>query len=124
MRHFSRKYIFSFNSRERLQRTSFLRSRHVVALSLRVDWIKPNMARTGKKSTKTKPSLLKKQITQNRRIQKKSNAKDRGLKDALDKELTSEDIVLKKDGKQSEEKKARKQDEEALLASFDQLRGL
>lgn len=82
------------------------------------------MARTGKKSTKTKPSLLKKQITQNRRIQKTSNAKDRGLKDALDKELTSEDIVIKKLTKPSKENKAEKEADESLLASFDQLRGL
>lgn len=86
---------------------------------------KKDMARTGKKSVKSKPNLLKKQITQNRRIQKKSNAKDRNLKDALDKELTSEDIILKKPPKSTKNtSEVPKEEEDNLLASFDQLRGM
>lgn len=83
------------------------------------------MARTGKKSIKSKPSLMKKQITTNRRIQKKSNVRDKALQEAIDKEITSEDIVLKKKVHVSNpEKKVLKDEEDNLLASFDQLRGM
>lgn len=82
------------------------------------------MARTGKKSTKSKPSLMKKQITQNRKIKKTSNAKDKAIQDALDKQLTSEDILLKKSSRAKKDNASEKEDEDKLLASFDQLRGM
>lgn len=83
------------------------------------------MARTGKKSVKSRPSLMRKQMTTNRRVQKRSNAQDRVLKDALDKELNSEDITVRKlvtkiDNGKSDQKKV----DDSLSASFDQLRGL
>lgn len=86
------------------------------------------MARTGKKSVRSKPAAMKKQIVQNRRIKKTSGEKDRGLKEALDKELTSEDLTIRKlvDRSKTTQKASdqAKVDHDGLLASFDQLRGL
>lgn len=88
------------------------------------------MARTGKKSVKSKPHLLKSQSLNSRIQKKKSNsaAKDRQLKDALDKELTSRDIVVKKLYKNGdsggEKKKTKTAGEAEMLASFEQLRGM
>ncbi|CCG82400.1 putative GABA permease [Taphrina deformans PYCC 5710] len=67
---------------------------------------------------------MKKQITANRRIQKRSNVRDKALQEAIDKEITSEDILLKKPINKTTSKKMPKEEEDSLLASFDQLRGM
>lgn len=83
------------------------------------------MARTGKKSVKAKPEARKEGQIQRRRIKKSSGERDRGLKEALDKELTSEDLVMKSAVVLKKPKpKPAGVDEAGLLASFDQLRGL
>jgi hypothetical protein len=85
------------------------------------------MARTGKKSVKTKPAALKKQITHDRKIRKKASnsERDRALRDALDTEMTSEDVISGR--KSLSSRKAGKNSSVAadeLLTSFDQLRGI
>lgn len=86
------------------------------------------MARTGKKSVRSKPSLLKSQVLQSRIAKKKSvsnNAKDRQLKEALDKELTSQDIVVKKLVEPGQTRKKKETvEEDNMLVSFAQLRGM
>lgn len=78
------------------------------------------MARTGKKSTRQKPQILK---TQHKRIKKTSTENDRALKSALDKELNSEDFAVKnvEKGGRPRVRKVGRVEEEQLTASFDML---
>ena len=77
------------------------------------------MARTGKKSIKSKPSSLKKSIVENRKIRKQH--RDKALLKKLDGELDSTHITNKtRPGK----KLGSKEGDDELVTSFDQLRGL
>lgn len=89
------------------------------------------MARTGKKSTRQRPEGVKKQAKHDRKVRKDQQHK---LKDAIDRTLAADELGIRASGgggggagkKQSAQgtRASADADGDALLASFDQLRGL
>ncbi|BFZ52990.1 hypothetical protein PYCC9005_000012 [Savitreella phatthalungensis] len=83
------------------------------------------MSRTGRKSIKAKPSGLRQQVKQDRKVRKlhASREKDREYKAALDRTTTEDNMALRGSSAKQQAQHGLSTKTEQMLAVFEQLRG-